>query len=275
MPRTLRIATRGSIGSLHFLAGLAIVLGLFPFLGVDRRERIIAAWSRGLLKVFGLQVVEHVAEGGVALAHTPAGAMLLVNHVHWLDVFVVLAHAPASFVSKSEVATWPLVGALVRGVGTLFLERGRRHAVHQLNQRIETLLSAGRRVAVFPEGTTSDGNRLLKFHANLIEPAVQAGAPIVPVGLRYRTPEGEPTDAMLFVGDATLGDTLTRVLGAPGVRVEVHLLPAVEAPAPMAANARHAVAQLARLALHRQLALPLDEETPETLQRATRARSAV
>ena len=111
----------------------------------------------------------------------PPGRLVVANHLSWLDIFAIDALCPASFVAKSEIARWPLVGTLVARAGTLFIERGRRHAVHRLIEHIERSLQAGGRVAVFPEGTTGAGHALLPFHANLIQAAVDAQAPVVPV----------------------------------------------------------------------------------------------
>lgn len=196
------------------------------------------------------------------------GELLVCNHISWLDIFVVLALRPARFVAKIEIAAWPLIGRLVRGVGTLFIERGRRHAVHQLNERIEFTLNAGQSVAVFPEGTTSDGRRLLPFHANLLEPAVRSGAAVIPLGIRYLRPDGSPHEAVDFTGDTSLVGSMLRIFGSSRVMVQVTELPALQG-----AN-RHALAAEARAALARELGLPTDDAMPETLRRALTPASA-
>jgi 1-acyl-sn-glycerol-3-phosphate acyltransferase len=258
----LRIALRAPLALALLIAGLAIVVLVFPRIGWHRRDRTVAAWSRLLLRACGVRLVELPAPGATPLAELRGGVLLLANHVNWLDIFLVLSVAPAHFVAKIEIARWPLIGALVAGVGTLFVERGRRRAVHQLNDRIGNMLRAARRVAVFPEGTTSDGGRLLQFHGNLVEPALRAGVPVVPVGLRYTGPDGRPTAAVRFVGEMGLGESLRLVLGAPGIRAELHPLPAVRG------GTRQEVAAAARLALAGRLGLPMDDEVSETLRRA-------
>lgn len=258
----LRFACRVPLALVLLIAGLALVLFAFPRLGYPRRDRIVASWSRLLLRACGVRAVELPAPGAGSLAELKGGALLLANHVNWLDIFLILSRTPAHFVAKMEISGWPVVGALVAGVGTLFVERHRRRAVSQLNDRIENMLRLARRVAVFPEGTTSDGSRLLQFHANLIEPALRAGVPVVPVGLRYTDRHGRPTEAVLFTGDMTLGASLWRLLGAPGIVAELHPLPAVTGAT------RHEVAERARHAMAERLALPMDDEVPETLRKA-------
>jgi 1-acyl-sn-glycerol-3-phosphate acyltransferase len=134
--------------------------------------------------------------------------------------------------------------------------------VHQLNERIESMLNAGRPVAIFPEGTTSDGARLLPFHANLLEPALRSAVPVVPMGVRYRNPDGSPSNAVEFTGRTSLVESMLRIFGASRVIVEVRPLPAVQG------TTRHALAQAARQSLAEGLQLPLDDAMPETLQRA-------
>ena len=253
--------------------GLATVFLVFPLVGDAGRERLIATWSRWLMRACGARVVECVAPGATPLSamrglHRPGdGRLLLANHVSWLDIFAIDSLAPASFAAKAEIAAWPLVGTLVARAGTVFVERGRRHAVHGVIHRLAERMTAGARAAVFPEGTTSDGRRLLPFHGNLVQAALNAGTPVVPVGLRYLDADGSPSGAPTFVGDTTFVASLWRVIGHPRMRVEVHVLPAIDAAA---APTRQEVARAARAAIAARLALPLDDTIPETLRAARR-----
>ena len=115
-----------------------------------------------------------------------AGPLLLVaNHISWLDIVVLHAAHHCRFVSKSDVGRWPLVGALATGAGTLYIERrSRRDAMRVVHQMVQALRD-GDILAIFPEGTTGDGEALLPFHANLIQAAMSAQAPIQPVALRF------------------------------------------------------------------------------------------
>ena len=253
------------------LGGLATVFAVFPLVGDARREWLIATWSRWLMAACGAQVRERCAPGAQALTamrgrHGPGqGRLLLSNHVSWLDIFAIDALAPASFAAKAEIASWPLAGTLVARAGTVFVERGRRHAVHGVIQRMGEKLAAGLRAAVFPEGTTSDGRRLLPFHGNLVQAALNTGAPMVPVGLRYVDPDGEPSHAAMFVGDTTFLASVWRITGHPRLIVEVHVMPAIE-PAP--GLTRQQVAREARAAIAARLGLELDDTVPEALRAA-------
>lgn len=264
----LRLSARVPLVVALVLVGLATVVLVFPALRRAWRERVIAGWSRALLRSCGVRLREHPADGADMLSARPGGHLLLANHVSWLDIFLILSVAPARFVAKAEIARWPLLGTLVSRVGTLFLERGRRHAVHRLNRHIAEVLGDGDRVAVFPEGTTSDGTRLLPFHGNLIEAALHARVPVVPVGLRYLDGAHRPTDRAIFVGDVSFAASVARVLSAPVIVAELHPLPAVEG------TTRQLVAERARRAIGERLGLDFDDEIPEIV-RQVRSQAAV
>jgi 1-acyl-sn-glycerol-3-phosphate acyltransferase len=265
MAATLRRLYRLPLLVLLLLAGLAIALTVFPRLGAPARERCMIRWSRLLMWGCGARVREVVAPGAMPLGEQGGGRMLLLNHVSWLDIFTIDAIAPASFVAKAEIARWPLAGTLVARVGTVFIERGRRHAVHNVIRQLAARMRDGWRAAVFPEGTTSDGQRLLPFHGNLIEAALESGAPIVPVGIRYLDPDGHPSHASYYVGDTTFLESLWRITGHPLLVVELHVMPALES-AP--GTTRQEIARRARDAIAAQLRLPLDDSVPENLRRA-------
>jgi 1-acyl-sn-glycerol-3-phosphate acyltransferase len=228
------------------LSGIAIAAAVFPVLGQAKRDRIIRAWSRGLLLVCGVRLRLAGLPLSSALTQTGVepgrrGRLLLANHVSWLDVFAVLAAAPCRFVAKSEIRDWPLLGMLVTLVGTLYIERGRRHAVASMNHRVLERLRRGDTVAVFPEGTTTDGRSLLPFHSNLLAPALEAGAECWPVALRYAE-EGVPSTAAAFVGEMSLVASLWNILGARRLQVEVAFLEPVSAGGE---RNRHHVAEMA------------------------------
>lgn len=240
--------------------GLAIALLVFPWQSQPTRNRIIRAWSRALVGVCGLAVdvagalPADLARTGIR-ADQP-GRLLLANHISWIDVFALNAALPIRFVAKAEIGRWPLMGQLVTLAGTLYIERGRRHAVHAMNQRVRDRLQAGESVAVFPEGTTTDGTQLLAFHSNLIAPALELRCEVWPVALRY-TQGGRVSQAAAFIGETTLVESIWRIVTARGLRIEVAFLPPVPTDGETHPT-RHQVAQAARAAIAQHLGLPAE-----------------
>lgn len=207
----------------HTLHGLWIVRRHFDRLEADERHARIRWWSAKTLRILGIRL--NAAGEPVEL---PAGHLLVANHVSWLDIAGVHAVLPqARFVSKADVKHWPLVGPLVAGAGTLFIERSsKRDALRVVHQTAEAL-QAGDCVAVFPEGTTGPGPELLPFHANLLQAAVAVQAPVLPVVLRWHEPGERFSSSARFIGDVTLVRSLWRIAAARGLSIDVQVLPSV------------------------------------------------
>lgn len=254
MIRWVLAPLRAVVFSAHVLLGVAIVLVIFPFAGQIVRSRINRAWSRVLITLCGARVVASGAaipsdlqRDGIDPLTT--GRLALANHVSWMDIFAINAVLPSRFIAKSEIGKWPLLGALVSGGGTLYIERGRRHAVAAMNKTVREHLKLGETIVVFAEGTTTDGSELLPFHSNVIAPAIDVGAAIWPIAIRY-TERGQRSSAAAFIGEMGLMTSLARVLVAHQLVVEVAVLPPILKAD--AAN-RHAVARAAHAAIARQL----------------------
>ena len=201
--------------ALHLALGVALVALAFPLLGRRRRDRTITRWSQHLLRVLGVDA--RIGE----IPDLPAGALLVCNHVSWLDVYLIHAARRVHFVSKSEVRAWPVAGWLAHRTGTLFLERGRRADTARINSEMRTLMEDGAWVAVFPEGTTSDGRGLRPFLPSLLQPAVELQCPIVPAALRYRTAAGEYSEAPAYVEHLSLWQSLLRIADEPALVAEL------------------------------------------------------
>jgi 1-acyl-sn-glycerol-3-phosphate acyltransferase len=130
---------------------------------------------------------------------------MVANHISWLDILVIHAARHCRFVSKSDIREWPLVGMLATGAGTLYIERTSRKDALRMVKDMADAMRNGDVVAVFPEGTTSDGRELLPFHANLIQAAIQAEAPVQPMSLKFIDAQtGELSFAPCYIGDDTL-----------------------------------------------------------------------
>ena len=211
-------------GVVHLLAGWWTLRAHFPRLSVEQREMRVQAWSLQFLALWGI----HLRVLGQPVAAGPA--LLVANHISWLDILVIHAARYCRFVSKSDIRDWPMVGTLATASGTLYIERSRRKDALRMVRDMAQALQEGDVLAVFPEGTTSDGLNLLPFHANLIESAVASQAPVQPLALRFvdaRT--GEPTLAPCYIGDDTLIASVWRTLTAPPIVAVVHFGPPQQA----------------------------------------------
>lgn len=201
----------------HVLRGLWIIRSEFGRLSPDASNLLVREWSRQMLAIMGVELVIK----GTPPARGPL--LLVANHISWLDILVMNAAHPARFVSKADVKGWPLLGSLVTGAGTLYIERESRRDAMRVVHQMADALRARDVLAVFPEGTTGDGRNLLPFHANLIQAAISAHAPVLPVGLSFiNGHNGQHSDAPLFVGETTLLQSIWSTLRATGVQAVVH-----------------------------------------------------
>jgi 1-acyl-sn-glycerol-3-phosphate acyltransferase len=212
----LRAAWRALRAVLHVLRGLWIIRSEFGRLTHAQSQLIVREWSRRMLAIMGIALDVQ----GQPPAH---GAVLMVaNHISWLDILVMNAAHPSRFVSKADVQRWPLLGSLITGAGTLYIERESRRDALRVVHRMAERLRAGETVSVFPEGTTGDGAQLLPFHANLLQAAISASAPVQPVALRYlERGSGQPHPGPVFIGDDTLVASVWRTLRSDTVRAVV------------------------------------------------------
>jgi 1-acyl-sn-glycerol-3-phosphate acyltransferase len=200
----------------HVMVGFITIVTRFSGLSQEQRELRVQAWSLGMLNCLGIKLV-------VRGKPAPCGPMLMVaNHISWLDIASLHAARFCRFVSKADVRQWPVIGVLASGVGTLFIERESRRDAMRVVHHMAASLRAGDVLAVFPEGTTSDGLNLLPFHANLFQAAIAAEAPVQPVALQFihqRT--GKVSLAPCYINDDTLLGSLWRTLCTPGIAVVV------------------------------------------------------
>ena len=216
----LRAAWRLLRCVVHGLHGLVIVLLRFGALDAEQRQARIRWWSVKVLRVMG--IVMHV-DG----ATRRGGTLLVANHISWLDITALHAVLPhARFVAKADVKSWPLLSHLVGAAGTLYLERERKRDALRVVHLMAQALTEGQTVAVFPEGTTSDGRSLLPFHANLLQAAIATATPVQPVALRFSDATQAISPAVEFVGATTLLQSLWRVACGEGLTAHVTLLPA-------------------------------------------------
>jgi 1-acyl-sn-glycerol-3-phosphate acyltransferase len=244
----------------HLGVGVLTVFFLFPFLDRAERGRRLVRWAGKMLATVSTRVVVRgrppTVRGG--------GVLIVANHVSWLDIHVIHSLLPARFISKAEVRDWPVIGWLAdKAGGTLFLERTRKADAKRMNELMADHLREGECLALFPEGTTSDGRSLLPFYASLFQPAVSAGATVHPAVIRYLNEQGDLNDAPAYFGEMSLLDSLRNIVGRPGIVAEVTFLPAI----PAQGTNRRDIAARSEAAIRSALVAGEPDNPPETAVR--------
>ena len=199
------------------LKGLLLVWVVFPRLKPIEREALVEQWSREVLDVLNIRLVLH----GELPPHRVSSVFFVSNHISWIDILILNAVRQVRFVAKAEVRSWPIIGQLAEETGTFFL---RRNSPTELSHQTRSLTAALRRgdcIAVFPEGTTTDGTSVRSFHSGLFEAPVLAGSLIWPIALRYADSDGSPDPSLGFVGDESLVASIFKLLNRPTIAVHV------------------------------------------------------
>jgi 1-acyl-sn-glycerol-3-phosphate acyltransferase len=231
----------------HVGAGIATTLIVFPLVSPARKRALVKRWSVRLLRILAVKTRVHgdlSARGG--------NVLIVANHISWLDIFVLNSVHPVRFVAKSELARWPIVGAMIRGAGTLFIERTKRRDTRRVNHHVAEVLASGDVVAIFPEGTTTDGLDMLPFKSSLLQPIVEAVGHVQPVAIRYRAPDGTLSIAPAYVGETTFAESFWHVCGVRALTVEL----IATAPLPARGGHRRELARAAERSIRKALAAP-------------------
>jgi 1-acyl-sn-glycerol-3-phosphate acyltransferase len=214
--RGVRRGVRLTRLALHVLVGMVLAHTLLPLLRARRQPAdaaIVRWWTTRLLAILNVEVV---VEGTRLMQPT----LFVANHISWLDIPLLRAAIDATFVSKEEVRTWPAIGRLAHQAGTVFFERGERNAAAAAADRMTWTLARGESMLIFPEGTTTRGNEVRRFHARLFQAAVRTGAPVQAVAIVYS--DGvHRHDGVPFVDDENFLSHLWRLAVSP--RIEATL----------------------------------------------------
>lgn len=265
----IRLLWRAAALAVLLTLGLAVLFTVYRLVSLERQCRIRRYWSQRLLWICDITLQVR----GEPSAESARPGLVVMNHVSWLDIFVLNAVMPVTFVAKSEIRRWPLVGWLVSGTGTIFIERGSRHAVRHVNHEIRHRLARGEHIGFFPEGTTTDGQDVLPFHTSLFAAALhgpsvkddgveQQDRPaslavtkppvsVMPMTIRYLQ-NGVPSRIPAYIGDDTLVGSIVRILSHRALQVELGYLPAIQQVSPD--MTRHALASAAENEIRQSLA---------------------
>lgn len=212
MTRTLRLLRRGSFVGLC-VAGCLIEYGAHAALrrlDPASRARVLQKWSARLLSGIEINVVVQ--------GQLPQEGLIASNHLSYLDILVFSAVCDCIFVAKREVKSWPALGWISSLAGTIYIDRTRRVETHAIQPEMQSALSSGLPLVLFPEGTSSDGSRVLHFHSSLFQPALDLGARVTAAAIDYSMPDGDPAREACYWGDMRLFPHLLNLLTKESVQ---------------------------------------------------------
>ncbi|WP_322015079.1 lysophospholipid acyltransferase family protein [Paraburkholderia sp. J12] len=202
----------------HLLRGAFTVALRFPRASTEARHAMNRAWSLKMLQLCGMKLVVHNDA-----ATLDAGALVVSNHISWIDIYVINAWRPTPFVSKAEIRNWPLIGWFAQNLDTVFVEREKRSDARRIMHELAARLQRGELMCVFPEGTTSDGRALKPFHTNMFQAAVEAERPVQPLCIYYEDAQGRQSVAPAYIDDVSLKQSLDALLKAGPLTAHVYV----------------------------------------------------
>jgi len=219
---TLKLGWKVLRLNLHLVSG--ITLAYFYLRNGIHQQATASAhfvkWNRGVCNIFHATIVSH---GKMQTEPT----LYVMNHISWFDIPVLACQQPLHFLSKAEIKNWPLIGWLANRAGTLFIQRGRHGAAEKSLTEIISCLQSGGSVVIFPEGTTTDGTSVKKFHGRLLQAAIEARVKIQPVALKYPHQQGVNPNVP-YIDDMTFMDSLLGLTRANPLDVELHFLSPID-----------------------------------------------
>jgi len=216
--RVIRLLMRGP-------ALLALTLGCYSGFVLGRalpkcrgnrwRNLWFRRWARGVCRIVGVTTTVD----GVP----PQDALIVSNHVSYIDIPVLASHVDAVFVAKAEILEWPLIGRVCKGIDTIFIDRNSKRDVVKVGEEMEARLAAGLGVVFFPEGTSSSGESVLPFKPSLLEVAARDMVPVHCATVRYSVPDNEPpaTESVAWAGDTHFVRHAFGLLQLSGIRARI------------------------------------------------------
>ncbi len=193
---------------------------------------VLNSWSKLVCKICGLSLV---TKG--TIHKNPV--FLVANHVSWLDISVIHSVILAGFVAKAEIASWPFLGWAVKSGETVFISRGKIESRKQVLLELENRLIQGRSVAVFPEGRATNGEKLGRFHRQLMQAAVDTQIPIQAIAIKYIKKDGSRNKEICFRDNERFVGNVLRILALPSSVVELNFCEKIDTKGKRARQVAH------------------------------------
>jgi 1-acyl-sn-glycerol-3-phosphate acyltransferase len=239
----------------HAAVAASLLRFAYPRVSPARRRALTQWWCAKLLRI--LNVSARVA--GPVPREGDHAAMIAANHVSWLDIFVISSARPTRFIAKSEIRDWPVAGWIAEEAGTLFVRRAEWRDTARTTARVHDALTGGDCVGLFPEGVTTEGDTLLKFHSSLFEAAVANAAHVYPAAIRYETAQGDLCREVSFFGDRTFMQSLALIIRQRAVIARLQFAQPIDT----GGASRRAISGEARARIASLLGLETADRTPE------------
>ena len=204
---------------IHVFLGLVCII-FFPIINRKSKKKLIKSWSLMLLRIFKINLI---INKNLKKILTKKNYLIVSNHISWLDIFIINAAYPVAFVAKHSISKWPVLSWLVRASETIFIDRKRITKIKETSKEIEHFLENKGSICIFPEGTSTDGSKLLNFKSNLLQTAINKNISVLPIAIQYLHNQNY-CSAPGYYGDLTLLDSIRNLIRFDNIDARLTIL---------------------------------------------------
>ena len=208
---------------IHLVIGILCIV-FFPIINRESRRNLIKLWSLLLLKIFKINLI---VNNDLKIILAKKNYLIVSNHISWLDIFVINSAYPVTFVAKHSISKWPILNWLVKASETIFIDRKKITKIKETSKEIEDYLESKGSICIFPEGTSTDGSRLLDFKSNLLQTAINKDIEILPVAIQYLH-DNKFCSAPAYYNDLSLFDSIINLIKLDNIVAKLTILPEIK-----------------------------------------------
>jgi len=208
---------------IHLVIGILCIV-FFPIINRESRRNLIKLWSLLLLKIFKINLI---VNNDLKTILAKKNYLIVSNHISWLDIFVINSAYPVTFVAKHSISKWPILNWLVKASETIFIDRKKITKIKETSKEIEDYLESKGSICIFPEGTSTDGSRLLDFKSNLLQTAINKDIEILPVAIQYLH-DNKFCSAPAYYNDLSLFDSIINLIKLDNIVAKLTILPEIK-----------------------------------------------
>ena len=208
---------------IHLVIGILCIV-FFPIINRKSRRNLIKLWSLLLLKIFKINLI---VNNDLKKILAKKNYLIVSNHISWLDIFVINSAYPVTFVAKHSISKWPILNWLVKASETIFIDRKKITKIKETSKEIEDYLESKGSICIFPEGTSTDGSRLLDFKSNLLQTAINKDIEILPVAIQYLH-NNKFCSAPAYYNDLSLFDSIINLIKFDNIVAKLTILPEIK-----------------------------------------------
>ena len=226
----------------HVFLGLVSII-FFPIIDRKSKKILIKSWSLLLLRIFKINLI---LNKNLKEILTKKNYLIVSNHISWLDIFIINAAYPVAFVAKHSISKWPVLSWLVRASETIFIDRKRITKIKETSKEIEHFLENKGSICIFPEGTSTDGSKLLDFKSNLLQTAINKNISVLPIAIQYFQNQNF-CSAPAYYADLTLLDSIRNLITFDNIEAKLTILTEIKSISDRKVLAKEAFVKISKV----------------------------